>query len=427
MEETQLHFIVADDDEASRETVVEFLQSLGYQNITAVKNGAEALEALKRDSSINFIISDWDMPVMNGLGLLQAVRGDAAFAHFPFLIITAPVSHEADKVIMAGENEASAYLIKPFNRQSFKDKLEQVIASYTKAEELVRRYVLVVDDDPDARAMVEEYLATCGFKDVLTMSDGKAALEYLSQNAYKVCLIVSDWEMPQVTGLELLQACKGSPSLRDIPFLMITSQTSMEQMKIIQAGQSDVDQYLLKPFNIAEFRKRIELLMNRSRDKEKTEELVAKALEHVEHGHYQSAKRFLEQAVRQNPHNEVALRTMGDCLAKLNGMEASLPYYRRAVDVNPMNPKTIIKLAYAYEHIGWVDKAIALLTQANQKIKVSAELHFQLGKLYAKKGEGEAAKYELLKALELKPELTEAQQALDDINSPNAKKPKKKK
>ena len=164
--------------------------------------------------------------------------------------------------------------------------------------------------------MVIEYLREMGFKDVHAVVDGKAALDYLSRNAATVGLVVSDWDMPELNGLQLLQTCKGSAHLKDIPFLMITSQSSIESMKVVQAARASVDDYLLKPFSLGDIRSRIEGIINKERTKTEVEGLLTEALDYLEHRHYVRAERKLEAVLKLHPENETALRNMGDIKMK---------------------------------------------------------------------------------------------------------------
>src|SRR5437660_643554 len=116
-----LHFLVVDDDPASRSTIAEYLASMGYDKITQAKDGQEATKILEKDKSINFIISDWDMPLVDGYSLLQKVRAMASRAHTPFLIVTSPISQETEKIILAAESMVDAYLIKPFRSQVLRE------------------------------------------------------------------------------------------------------------------------------------------------------------------------------------------------------------------------------------------------------------------------------------------------------------------
>lgn len=408
------HFLVVDDDPESRSTIVEYLKAMGYKRITQAVDGQQAMVEIEKDPSINFVISDWDMPTMDGFGLLQRIKLDPNRAQTPFLIVTSPVSEEAEKVVLAAENLVDAYLIKPFRGHMLKEKIEKALTSKIRGPQ---KEVVVIDDDNDAREMVVEYLKKMGFREVTYFSDAKSALKYLEEKYEGVGLIVSDWVMPEMSGIELLRACKANPVLKELPFLMITSQSSIERMKVMQAAKANVDQYLLKPFTGEDLKKRVEGLLDKNRWKNEIQILVAEGLEHLERGRYTRAQSKFEEVLKLDAIHDLALRGMGDAIIKTKGVESALPYYKRAVESNPLNPRGYIKLANAYEQIGWIDKAISLLQTANQQINFSGELHFQLGRLYNKKGMHELAKMEFEKTLEIQLDHQEARLMLEMLNS----------
>jgi two-component system chemotaxis response regulator CheY len=408
------HFLVVDDDNDSRNTMVEYLKSMGYDKITSAKDGAEAARKLEQDTTINFIISDWEMPLMNGLTLLQRVRAQPDRAGIPFLIATSPVSQEQEKVVLAAENMVNAYVIKPFRMQTFKEKIDRLMELATSGRDKI---TLVIDDDDDARAMVVEYLKQLGFVSIVEHKDGKAGLTWLVQNSGRVGMIISDWEMPQMNGIELLKACKANQGLAEIPFLMITSQSSMERMKVMQAARANVDEYLLKPFTGADLKKRISTVIERARSRGKVAKIVVEAIGHMDGGRFQKAKDLFETAYKVDPENDVVLRGLGDAVWKVKGVDAAIPFYRKSVEVAPVNSKGYLKLAQAYEHVGWLDKAVALLQTANSQISFSAELHYQLGWVYHKKGMIPQAKLEFEKTLEIQIDHQEARLMLEMIGS----------
>ena len=407
------HFLVVDDDVGSRGTVVEYLRSMGYARVSEASDGTDAMRALDREPAINFVISDWDMPLMNGLTLLQRLKSDPGKANIPFLIMTSPISQEAEKVMLAAENLVDGYLIKPFRSQALQEKIEKTLKLAIRGPQ---KQVLVVDDDADARAMVVEYLKEMGFKDVHAVNDGKAALEYVAKNASAVGLVVSDWDMPELNGLQFLQTCKGSSHLKDIPFLMITSQSSIESMKVVQAARASVDDYLLKPFSMGDMRKRIEGLIDKERTKSEVEGILTEAIGHMEHRHFVRAHRKFEQALKLDPDNESALRNLGDLKMKEKGVQDALPYYKRLVESNPYGSRGYLKLASAYEYLGWIDKAIALIQTALHQISFSSELHFALGKLFHRRGMVDEAKAEFEKTLEIQLDHQEARLMLEMLN-----------
>lgn len=407
------HFLVVDDDDGSRGTVVEYLKSMGYTRVTEATDGTDAMRALEREPSISFIISDWDMPLMNGLTFLQRLKSDPGKANLPFVIMTSPISHESEKVMLAAESLVDGYLIKPFRSQALQEKIERTLKLVIRGPQ---KQILLVDDDSDARAMVAEYLAAMGFTDIHQEVDGKAALEYLSRHSDRVGLVVSDWDMPELNGLQLLGVCKQSVSLKHIPFLMITSQSSIESMKVVQAARANVDSYLLKPFGLGEIRKRIETLIDKERTKSEVQGLLTDAQAHLDLRHYQRAQRKLDQVLKLDPGNETALRELGDILMKEKGVQDALPFFKRLVESNPYSARGYLKLCGAYEYLGWIDKAIALMQTAILQIGFSAELHFSLSKLYHRRGMLEEAKTELEKTLALQLDHQEARLMLEMLN-----------
>lgn len=409
-----IHFLIVDDDRESRGTIAEYLKSMGHQKITEARDGTEAVTLIDRDPSINFIISDWDMPLMNGLTLLQRIKSNPTRSHLPFLIVTSPISQESQKIVLAAESLVDAYIIKPFRSQILREKIDSVLSVSVRGPQ---KRVVVVDDDADAREMVIEYLKKMGFRDVIGLVDGKSGVLYLSQHSSEIGLIVSDWEMPEVTGVELLRAVKAHPVLGKVPFLMITSQSSIERMKLLQAVQSNVDEYLLKPFTLEAIKSRVERVIERSRVRDEVRVLVTEGCEHFDRGQYQIAERKFEAALQLDSKDEIALRGMGDISIKTKGVETAMQYYRKAVEVNPANAKSYLRLSAAYEQIGWHEKALHLLESAVKQAGFNADLHFELGKMYLKKNQLALAKSEFEKTLEIQLDHSEARLMLGMIRS----------
>ncbi len=392
------HFLVVDDDEDSLETIHEYLRSLGYVKITTAKNGAEAIRTLEHDPSVTFIISDWDMPFMDGFTFLQKVRNSPATAHIPFMIVTSPISHEAEKVILAAEHMVNAYIIKPFRLNMLKTKIEAILQLSVHGPQ---KQVIVADDDENARDTVIEFLHKFGFKNVLGFKDGKAALEYLQDNPDEVQLIVSDWEMPELNGLDFLQKIKSDPVLEKIPFLMITSQDSMERMKVMQAARSQVDQYLLKPFKAKEIKNRIDSILDRARNKAEIDQLLKQARELIDRGLGERAIEKLEYAAKVDPLNDTVWKTLGESMHKSKGPDRALPHYKKAVELNPFRVENYLKTAQVYEQLGLFDKGLVLLQTAVQHISFNPDLHCQLGRFYHRKGMEKLARKEFEKTIEL--------------------------
>ncbi|BDQ32870.1 chemotaxis response regulator CheY [Pseudodesulfovibrio portus] len=104
--------------------------------------------------------------------------------------------------------------------------------------------VLVVDDFSTMRKIVKNILRQLGFTNIVEADDGSTAWEVLNKD--NIDFIVSDWNMPNMSGIELLRKVRGSEEYADIPFLMVTAEAQQEN--IIEAVQAKVSNYIVKPF-----------------------------------------------------------------------------------------------------------------------------------------------------------------------------------
>jgi two-component system chemotaxis response regulator CheY len=115
--------------------------------------------------------------------------------------------------------------------------------------------VLVVDDSAVMRNIIKNTLKQLGFgaDKISDAEDGKAGMKKLGEGL--VDLVVSDWNMPNMTGIEFLKAVRADGALKGIPFLMVTSEAEKE--KILEAVQAGVSQYIVKPFNAVQLEEKI--------------------------------------------------------------------------------------------------------------------------------------------------------------------------
>ncbi len=123
-----MKILVVDDFPTMRRITRTLLRQLGYSNMLEAEDGKQALEILNRDASIEFVISDWNMPNMTGLELLQAVRASDKLKKMPFLMVTAEA--EQENIMAAVKSGVSNYIVKPFTAQVLQDKLSKVYAMY---------------------------------------------------------------------------------------------------------------------------------------------------------------------------------------------------------------------------------------------------------------------------------------------------------
>ena len=119
--------------------------------------------------------------------------------------------------------------------------------------------ILVVDDFSTMRRIVKNILRQLDFNNILEADDGSTALDVLQKE--KIDMVVSDWNMPKMTGLELLKAVRSDDALKDIPFLMVTAEAQQEN--IIEAVKSGVSNYIVKPFTAETLGQKINQIFNK--------------------------------------------------------------------------------------------------------------------------------------------------------------------
>jgi two-component system chemotaxis response regulator CheY len=125
MGDPKTKFLIVDDFSTMRRIVRNLLKELGYTNADEAEDGAVALQKLETmPTEFNFVVSDWNMPNMDGLMLLQKIRSSPQLKHLPVLMITAEAKKE--NIIAAAQAGASGYIVKPFTAVTLAEKLEKV-------------------------------------------------------------------------------------------------------------------------------------------------------------------------------------------------------------------------------------------------------------------------------------------------------------
>ena len=123
MSDPKTRFLVVDDFSTMRRIVRNLLKELGFANVDEAEDGAVALQKLK-SSPYDFVVTDGNMPNMDGLTLLQSIRRTPELKHLPVLMITAEAKKE--NIIAAAQAGASGYVVKPFTAATLAEKLEKI-------------------------------------------------------------------------------------------------------------------------------------------------------------------------------------------------------------------------------------------------------------------------------------------------------------
>lgn len=255
---TLLTGLVVDSNTTMHMIIKSMLIKIGFKLIYTAANGIEALDQIERHG-VDLIISDWDMPKMNGLALLQTVRKRDDFANVPFIMLTANVDpHDVKQAILSGVSE---YLLKPFTSNSLKQKIHSAflspipkhtltdvstnpVSEEKNSTELAKttHNILIVDDEPNNITVLTELL-----KEKYSLQaclSGAKALELCNREELPD-LILLDIMMPKMDGLDVCKALKSNPLTEHIPIIFISALSETNDVvKGLSFGAVD---YITKP------------------------------------------------------------------------------------------------------------------------------------------------------------------------------------
>ncbi len=129
MADKNISILIVDDFPTMRRIVRSLLKELGYTNVDEAEDGQEGLTKL-RSGSFEFVVSDWNMPNLDGLEMLKTIRADDALKHLPVLMVTAEAKKE--NIIAAAQAGASGYVVKPFTAATLEEKLNKIFEKLGK-------------------------------------------------------------------------------------------------------------------------------------------------------------------------------------------------------------------------------------------------------------------------------------------------------
>ena len=120
---TDMKILIVDDFSTMRRIIKNLLRDLGFNNTHEADDGNTALPMLK-SGGFDFLVTDWNMPGMQGIDLLRAVRADENLSTLPVLLVTA--ESKKDQIVMAAEAGVNGYIVKPFNAATLEEKINKI-------------------------------------------------------------------------------------------------------------------------------------------------------------------------------------------------------------------------------------------------------------------------------------------------------------
>jgi len=318
-------------------------------------------------------------------------------------------------------------------------------------------YFMVVDDDGQVRRILTEYLRSFGIENIVPAHNGMAALKIVQNHQQKLDFIISDWEMPSIDGLVLLKAVRNDAARANVKFIMVSSQSSKERMKISKAARARVDAYVVKPFRAHVLLEKLQTIISGEVDPSVAEfdEILGEVPSNQQiaerkgqgtrvqgSGVLKGLKKLAAETTKPiapPPPKKIASMaakidaspqppTVSDVAEaeavsqfmdqvfgddKPESPEGGLP---EDYDLNKMSTLMVVNLAKSYNKANLYDKCIRLCLDATFIYATSADLHLQLAIAYKGKGDLENAHEQLKKAAKIDPYNVEVQTMLSDID-----------
>ena len=235
--------LIVDDSILVRMIVKKSLQPLDLEFHEAA-NGMDAMDMIF-DVGPHLITVDVEMPGMDGFELCEQIRNippgrHVGLAETPIIMITGSIDHRTrEKGFKVGATE---FISKPFSETELLRRAKGILEPEQKLSTLT---MLTVDDNPIIRKIVMASLRETGVH-IVEAENGQVAFDILSDPSQQIDLLLTDWEMPVMNGLELVKNVRTTLKNLKIPIIMLTSLST--QKNLISAFESGVNDYLTKPF-----------------------------------------------------------------------------------------------------------------------------------------------------------------------------------
>ncbi len=257
---SDLLVILVEPSSTQQRIVRQRLAELGISNSIVVENGVEALREMLSQQP-DLVISALYLPDMTGTELVYAMREEESLQDTAFVLVSSETRiRYLDPIRQAG---ALAILPKPFSNEELKVAISATLDFLAPDTLQLANYdpesidVLIVDDSALSRKHVRRILSSLGMEKFTEATDGAEALALLQEHYFD--LVVTDYNMPNMDGKELVDQIRGSDTQSSIPVLMVTSEQNKNSLAAIQ--QAGVSAICDKPFEPGTIKRLIEQIL----------------------------------------------------------------------------------------------------------------------------------------------------------------------
>ncbi len=311
-----INILVVDSDPGFRQAETAILQEMGYSEVLQAGNGTQAWSMFK-NFDVDFVISAWNMPEMNGLLLLKVIRADVASSTIPVVLVVDDVTKS--EVIEAGEAGVTDMIIRPFTRETFKRKVEQTLR---------------VEDDPQSVEVKESF---------------KRGLELMNQGQYEDALN----EFKRV-----LSIYENAEVYYNLGYIK-TAQGRYEEAVLAFRRATQINNAFAKAYQ-----KMAEAYVKMGRQDEAQRCLERAAEIYMEKHMDESAEVVLMDAMKLNPSTINIYNSLGILYRRQGKYQDAIRQYQKALRVNPYDENIHYNLARVFMAVKNFDEACKALKKA---------------------------------------------------------------
>ena len=215
---------------------------------------------------------------------------------------------------------------------------------------------LIIDDMPNMIRTIRNMLRHLGYHHTADAEDGPAAWKILKNDT--VDFVIADWNMPNMSGIDLLRKIRLDSDLKDIPFLMVTAEVAEET--VAEAAETEVDGYIIKPFVARTLDEKIQKILEKRESPSEVDTYLKLGNVYLNSGKVDDAFKEYENALKIQPDNPRVHYVMGNVYQERGEIDKAEKAYKKAVDLSPRYLKALEGLAQVYEKKGEKDKRIAI-------------------------------------------------------------------
>jgi tetratricopeptide (TPR) repeat protein len=262
--------------------------------------------------------------------------------------------------------------------------------------------MLVVEPQGELRRTIVTMLKQGGAGSVQGIPNGEEALEYIVQSP--VDMIVSEWKLPKMNGIDLLRDIRNSPLTAIIPFVLLSNQGDLKEGDYAEAGDYDVDGFLIKPLNQQDLGGLVEDVLAKNAEFLEPSIHLARARAFVDVGEAEEAENEIVSAQEVGAHIARVWVDSGGLFEELGESEKARESYQKATEVDKECAKAYEGMANILEVEGKTEEAYAMLQKAVELSPQNRDRQFKMAKQLMEHGDEDAARIALHHALESEPD-----------------------